>query len=467
MANRIRFGPYALDLEALILERQGRVVPLRPKLVETLAALVQAAPRVLSKEDLMNRVWPDVTVVESSLTRNISELRSELESGCPGLEAIETLPKRGYRFALPVTEEPEPLGTTTEKRQGDPRRWFAIAAALTLITLGGWAVMRPGGEAVDPGQDAVDTVAAAAFRSGLALYESWTAEDIEAAAFHFERSTRAEPELWFGHHGSLMTQLAALLLSGSNDAGAKARLRATADRAVLYGPEIAVTHAGRGTVLLVTAWDWKGAAEEIEEGIRWNPENGMPYQRRALWKTLQGRFDEALLDYDRAIELRPDFDDGHLSRAFNEFCARRYDEAIAEVEGILPKTKKQEAAHRLLAAVYGAKGDWEAAGAAAEKAGFSAADRLGFRAWRLAEEGDEAGALAARARMLDLCGEGYCETALIDAALGDLDAAFASLEEGFRERHWKLLISCVDPRLAALHGDARWQELVDGVRAAK
>lgn len=459
MANRYSFGPYRLDPEALVLERDGRPVALRPKLVETLAALVEIAPEVASKDELMRRVWPDVTVVESSLTRNISELRNELESGCPGQTAIETLPKRGYRFVLPVSEED---GARSSGRQAPSRKLLVAALMLTAaILLGARSLTRPGAE--QPPED----VALAAFRSGFALYDSWTPRDLEAAQFHFDRSIRAAPELWHGHFGSTMAQTAALLLSGQAPPEAKARLLATADRAVLYGPEAAVTHAARGSALLLASWDWDGAARELEAAIEWNPKDSLAYERRGLLNTLRGRFDEARRDYDRALVLRPDFDDCRLSRAFNEFCARRFNAAAGQLLDLLPHTRKQEVAHRLLGAVYGSLGDWTSAKGAYQKAGLSELDRLSVRTWILAGEGDRESARASRDALRTLCQQrdfSYCDTTLADTALGDVDAAVASLFSGLRERHWDLLVLTVDPRLQPLHRDGRWRDFLTAVR---
>src|SRR5688572_5483082 len=99
------FGPFRLNARDHILEREGVRVVLTPKVVDTLLVLVVNADRMVTKEELMKAVWPDVTVVESGLTRNISILRKALEEGMPDGSYIETIPRRGYRFVAPVTEE--------------------------------------------------------------------------------------------------------------------------------------------------------------------------------------------------------------------------------------------------------------------------------------------------------------------------------------------------------------------------
>jgi DNA-binding winged helix-turn-helix (wHTH) protein len=91
------FGPFHYDAEQRLLFRQGEVVPLVPKAIDTLHALLERRGRVVEKAELMKLVWPDTTVEDVGLARNISLLRKALddESG----QYIETIPRRGYRFA--------------------------------------------------------------------------------------------------------------------------------------------------------------------------------------------------------------------------------------------------------------------------------------------------------------------------------------------------------------------------------
>jgi len=84
--------------------RQGDVVPLPPKAVDTLLALVANRGRILTKDQLMKLVWPDTFVEEGGLARNISQLRKVLNETAAGDPFIETIPKRGYRFTAPVRE---------------------------------------------------------------------------------------------------------------------------------------------------------------------------------------------------------------------------------------------------------------------------------------------------------------------------------------------------------------------------
>ena len=106
------FGSFRLDLNRHRLLRDGKVVALSPKAIQTLTLLVQNPGKLLEREALMQGVWPDVTVEDANLTVAISQLRKALNHNGDGAEFIETIPRVGYRFVADiceVIEEPAPL----------------------------------------------------------------------------------------------------------------------------------------------------------------------------------------------------------------------------------------------------------------------------------------------------------------------------------------------------------------------
>lgn len=99
------FGPFRLDLEQRLLWIEEQLVPLAPKLSDTLLLLIERRERVVGKEEMMRLLWPDSFVEESNLTQNIFMLRKILGEGGPDNDQyIETVKKRGYRFICPVKE---------------------------------------------------------------------------------------------------------------------------------------------------------------------------------------------------------------------------------------------------------------------------------------------------------------------------------------------------------------------------
>src|SRR6185503_9750050 len=92
------FGEFRLDAEQRLIFRKGQPVPLAPKVIETLLALVERSGTLVTKDELMARLWPDTFVEESNLTQNVFQLRKILSEGKDGANYIETVPRRGYRF---------------------------------------------------------------------------------------------------------------------------------------------------------------------------------------------------------------------------------------------------------------------------------------------------------------------------------------------------------------------------------
>ncbi len=98
------FGGFRLDTHNQRLLRDDEAITLTLKQFELLVALVENAGDVVTKDQLFEQVWKDVAVADETLTRNISWLRQKLGDGT----FIETVPKRGYRFAADVTTSDQP-----------------------------------------------------------------------------------------------------------------------------------------------------------------------------------------------------------------------------------------------------------------------------------------------------------------------------------------------------------------------
>jgi DNA-binding winged helix-turn-helix (wHTH) protein/TolB-like protein/Tfp pilus assembly protein PilF len=98
------FGRFRFDPANHLLLSGGGRISLTPKAFEVLLVLVQNGGRLTTKEELMQKVWPDSFVEEANLTVNISALRKLLGDTADGQQYIETVPKKGYRFLAPVKE---------------------------------------------------------------------------------------------------------------------------------------------------------------------------------------------------------------------------------------------------------------------------------------------------------------------------------------------------------------------------
>jgi Tol biopolymer transport system component/DNA-binding winged helix-turn-helix (wHTH) protein len=156
-----KFGDFILVADGPMLLREGKRVPLTPRVANVLLVLVENAGRVVNKETLMSSVWTDSFVEEGNLNRTVSRLRKALGESRDENRFIETVPRVGYRFIADVElAEPSremrtqisqtPREATTPDTKKKKRTTAAVAiltlAVLTLIGLWRlWPVAEPAG----------------------------------------------------------------------------------------------------------------------------------------------------------------------------------------------------------------------------------------------------------------------------------------------------------------------------------
>lgn len=101
-ADFFEFGPFRMEIATRSLYRGEEFVPVTPKALDTLFVLVEEAGRLVTKDELMQKVWPDAFVEDGSIANNISMLRKLLNPYFEGEGPIATVARRGYRFTEPV-----------------------------------------------------------------------------------------------------------------------------------------------------------------------------------------------------------------------------------------------------------------------------------------------------------------------------------------------------------------------------
>lgn len=116
MAHQV--GSSVLDLDRGTLRRDGEIVPVRPKTFDLLAFLVRNPGRVLSKDELLQAVWPSTIVTEDSLTQCIRDVRKCIGDETQSL--VRTVPRRGYMFqaaddSLPASLPPATAAVQIER----------------------------------------------------------------------------------------------------------------------------------------------------------------------------------------------------------------------------------------------------------------------------------------------------------------------------------------------------------------
>jgi len=101
--REILFGPFRLHLGERMLRRADRPLRLGSRAREILVALVERAGEIVTKSELMQRVWPNIFVEEGTLRVHIAALRKTLEDGRSGARYVENVTGQGYRFVAPIT----------------------------------------------------------------------------------------------------------------------------------------------------------------------------------------------------------------------------------------------------------------------------------------------------------------------------------------------------------------------------
>ncbi|WP_416884571.1 winged helix-turn-helix domain-containing protein [Marivita sp.] len=123
----------------------GQSRPLRPQSAEVLAVLAMRANDVVTKEELFEAVWPDVSVTDDSLTQCIADIRKAI--GDTDRTLLRTIPKKGYQLVAPPTASP-PIRAATEPLRPPGRRRMALMAGLAVallavVLLGMWGSRGP------------------------------------------------------------------------------------------------------------------------------------------------------------------------------------------------------------------------------------------------------------------------------------------------------------------------------------
>jgi DNA-binding winged helix-turn-helix (wHTH) protein/tetratricopeptide (TPR) repeat protein len=115
-----RVGEFELDTRLRQLRRGGRTVHVQPRVFELLGYLVANPDRAISRDELLERIWPGVSVEEGSLTRAVRGVRAALRPDRSLRDAVETIRGFGYRLAAPVDAVAEPAGGATWKEPTRP-----------------------------------------------------------------------------------------------------------------------------------------------------------------------------------------------------------------------------------------------------------------------------------------------------------------------------------------------------------
>ena len=289
-------------------------------------------------------------------------------------------------------------------------------------------------------EDALTSRNPAAHEAYLRGRQLWSRRDtpsIEASVEALREAIRLEPNFVLAHIG-LAESLHALAMRNRIDpVVAGEEIRKASDAALRLAPALAESHAIRAMFEFWYAWNWDAAEERYQQAIRLNPgEPGALHDHGWLLIT-RGRFDEGIAQIRRAQELDPLSPRANMHVAWAYIYTGRYAEAVRESRRALALAPGYREAYRCLADAYRLSGNMESQ--------------------RIAERmhGDDEPAVM---NPRDPYGN-----AVLAVQKGDRDAAMEWLGRAKTQRDLSLPLAGIDPKLEALHKDARFVELLKSV----
>lgn len=456
-----RFEEFELDLKERRLRRNSIDVKLRPKTFELLRLLVERQGEVVSTEDILQVVWPDVFVDKGTLQQTVYEIREALGEKERETRLLETVPKTGYRFRAAVEEveawdEEEKAGPEV---QAGVRKWHRVRVmGIVLIALGVPVVLalRMGEERSRDNTKQKLLSALSEIRNGSELQRRAAAEEVRGIVDS-------------GKGGGLALAVMAEAISRSFDAGVKPPVD-IARRAVEMEPTCVECRAVYGYMLYTRAWQWGPARRELEEAVRLDKE----HVRARMWLgqllAAEGEVERGMGEVDVALRLEPTNAAARAMRAGMLYWLERYEEAIREARMALGLNARSVAAWVWIRSSAWQLG-WEKnfvlalaheRGVAVGYEGAKMQDfaleqeqrfnRIGIKGqmqWLLAETNDP----MARERHA-------IERALWWLKLGEKEKALDELELVDRYRPFRSIYLKVDPAFRSLRGEPRFRAVL-------
>jgi TolB-like protein/Flp pilus assembly protein TadD len=245
------------------------------------------------------------------------------------------------------------------------------------------------------------------------------------------------------------------------------KAEAAARKALELDENLANGHLAMSTIH-VDRWEWDAAEAEIKKAIELDPNNAQAYELYGRLLTDLGRHDEAIAQARHSRELDPLSSRIGFNLGYRLHLARRYDEAIAEEKNVIAMDPGMTYGYVAMGYALWGKGQYKDAIEAYQDAirvGDTSTSTQVYLGSAYAYAGDREKAQAILNKLRSSI-ESPAELAILYAALGDKEAAFASLEKGYEEHDLQMQFLKVDPEYDPLRSDPRFDGLLKKVGLA-
>jgi DNA-binding winged helix-turn-helix (wHTH) protein/Tfp pilus assembly protein PilF len=462
-----QFGPFEVDIERLLLLHEGQPVGLGPKVVETLLALLEHAGEVVAKSRLLERIWPEGYVEEANLAQNIYVLRKTLRE-LAGIDAILTVPRRGYRFTVPAAllDRPSEAPAQSNRRVSPAPVWRWIGglaagfAAVVVLAVGGVAAVT---HHSSPAQPNLTADGSRLYQLGSYYWNLRSREGVQRSLDYFAAVVRLNP-----HDARGYAALAdANATMGDYHYGPLPpsvyfkRARSLVRTALSLDPNSAEALAALGLIDLDNGHAAKAMAN-LKRAIAFDPGYSPAHEWYGIALIGRGSLSAAFVELRTAADLDPLSVAATAWLGSAAYLDRHFNEAIAYSQETLDLAPQRTEMWTTIGEAYEAQGNYTRALYAFNRYGSSCAECRAEAAALLAHTEAlqrrlvqaRADLAYARAHASDVDPEDLAAAA---AAIGDRSIAFALLRHLRGHLEWIAVKN--DPRFDSLRDDASFRQL--------
>ena len=415
-----RFGGFTVDEREGRLVRDGQPVPITPKAFEALVALLTRHGQLMTRQQLLDELWPDTYVTDANLTGTMWMVRRAL--GTPD-GWIETVPKRGYRF----------VGNASETKR-----------------------LSDGAEHVTFGSGTANIRAYQLCLEGRNLCHAWPTPAFHRSRECFERAIRLDPNYAEAYFGLALYHGIGAAMGLLHPVAAWRTFEVALATARRLDESLGESYNGLAATHLYLHRNWEKAERAFEQALAIDPDDAETRNHYGFSQALFGRFDDAIGQIGRALELDPlsvRFQ-WNLASVFHQ--SGRYDDAIERCGRILALDVTYAPVYALMGDAYEQKGEFG----------------LALQNWRLARSGDGhvdgttveefwRGQLdGLRNRRQKGAFVPAMDVARAQARVGDVDATIEWLGKALHERSRLVLELPVDPLFDRFRAHPRFDAII-------
>ena len=472
------FDSYRIDVANRLVFRHDEPLPLTPKAVEILVALIAQHGAIMSKSDLMKIVWPDTIVEDGNLAQNIYLLRKTLDEGSNGTRYVETVARRGYRFVGEVREirnDGQQVEFTNPDRPANQLRTYAPFAAAALLLVGLITTFFVINARNRPSRPVTGSAAEQSYLRGRQFWSKQTTPALEEAIQYFNESIRRDQNYAPAYAGlaDAYISLSERYDMDRHDTDALAKALAAASQAVGLDERRAEGHAALAVVMQQSEWNWKSAELEFKRAIELDPNYAYAHQRYAFLLAALGRSADAKSEITTALKLDPNSPSISADVAQILWFDGEYQASITQFRNAIEIDPSQPTAaslHRWLGLIYEERNMHEQA-----VAEFIESLRLQNgspeRISALRQAYDAGGVkgywlkwLQFREQRIKLGGINPFNVAQVYALVGDMDNAFEQLQKACDDHSLPVAALRFGPTFEKLRSDQRYAAILKRVK---